>query len=203
MFSHPQLQQLLEQYGRKMHVSQGTVLLEPGQFITVIPIVTKGCLRVLRQNEQGDETFLYHIMPGESCAMSLTCCAMHKASEIKAIAEEDTELWAVPIEQITQWESFKEWKDFIANTYQSRFNKMLQVIDDIAFKKMDERLWHYLLARSTAKQTNILHISHEEIAQELNIQREAATRLMKKLKETGCIETGRNEIKIIKKSLEA
>lgn len=201
MFSHPELNQLLEQYGRRLQVSQGTVLLEPGQYITIIPIVTKGCLRVLRQNEHGDETFLYHIMPGESCAMSLTCCAMHKPSEIKAIAEEDTELWAVPIEQITYWETFKEWKDFIANTYQSRFNKMLQVIDDIAFKKMDERLWSYLLARSAAQHTTILHIGHEEIAQELNIQREAATRLLKKLKETGHIETGRNEIKIIKNSL--
>lgn len=201
MFTQPKLQLLFKANAQLIHLKEGDVIVEPGTNIRNVPIVIKGCIRVLRQNEAGEETFLYHVMPTESCALTLTCCAMHKTSEIKAIAEEDTELWAIPIKFLEEWQQYKEWKDFIAYTYQSRFNKMLKVIDDIAFKKMDERLWHYLLARSEAKQSTQLHISHEEIAQELNIQREAATRLLKKLKESGFIETGRNEIHLLKKNL--
>ncbi len=182
-----------------MRVEEGTVLMSPGQYIKFIPIVMKGCIRVLRQNQEGDETFLYHIMPGETCALSLTCCSTMKPSEVKTIAEEDTELWAIPIKQLEEWSLFKEWRDFIALTYQIRFNKLLNVIDDIAFKNMDERIWKYLIARAKAKDNFVLNISHEEIAQELNIQREAATRLLKKLKEIGNIDTGRHQIIILKK----
>jgi CRP/FNR family transcriptional regulator len=138
-------------------------------------------------------------MPGETCALSLTCCATQRPSEIKAIAEEDTEIWTVPIQCVEQWQQYKEWKEYIAITYQTRFNKILEVIDNIAFKHLDERLWQYLKSRALAKHTDTLYISHEEIAHELNIQREAATRLIKKLKDHGYIESGRNEIRLLKK----
>jgi CRP/FNR family transcriptional regulator len=199
MFNDIKLEEEFKLHAKLMQVAEGTVLMEPGKYIKFIPIVIKGCIRVLRQNKNGDETFLYHIMPGETCALSLTCCSTLQPSEVKTIAEEDTELWAIPIQYLEQWQKYKEWKDFIALTYQSRFNKLLKAIDDIAFEKMDERIWKYLLARSKAKDNFILYISHEEIAQELNIQRESATRLIKKLKDLGYIETGRNQIRILKK----
>lgn len=182
-----------------MQASEGTVLMEPGQYLQFIPIVISGCIRVLRQNKDGDETFLYHVMPEETCALSLTCCTAQRPSEVRAVAEAGTTFWAIPIRFVEEWQEYKEWKSFIANTYQNRFNKLLEVIDDIAFKHMDQRLWNYLRARSNAKQTAVLKISHEEIAKELNIQREAATRLLKKLKDNGYVETGRNEIRLLKK----
>jgi CRP/FNR family transcriptional regulator len=199
MFNDTKLREEFNLHAKLMKIPEGTILMEPGKYIKTIPIVTKGCIRVLRQNKNGEETFLYHIMPGETCALSLTCCSTHHPSEVKTIAEEDTEFWAIPIQYLEQWQQYKEWREFIALTYQNRFNKMLQAIDDIAFEKMDERIWKYLVARAKAKDNFILHISHEEIAKELNIQRESATRLIKKLKDLGYIETGRNQIRILKK----
>ncbi|MHB1921591.1 MAG: Crp/Fnr family transcriptional regulator [Chitinophagaceae bacterium] len=199
MFQDSRLQQEFNQHASLMSLPAGSILMQPGQYIRFIPLVIKGCIRVLRQNLDGEETFLYHLMPGETCALSLTCCATQKPSQVKTIAEEDTELWTIPIEKLEQWQPYKEWKEFIALTYQNRFEKLLQVIDDIAFEQMDERLWRYLLARAKAQGHDTLHISHEEIAQELNIQRESATRLLKKLKDMGLIETGRNQIRILKK----
>ena len=201
MFNQPELALVFEQVATRTKIREGVILMEPGEYIKIIPIVISGCIRVLRQNSEGEETFLYHLMPGETCALSLTCCAIQRPSEIKAITEEDTEIFTVPIQYVEQWQQYKEWKEFIAITYQTRFNKMLDVIDNIAFKHLDERLWQYLNSRANAKHTDTLYISHEEIAQELNIQREAATRLIKKLKEHGYIETGRNEIRILKKYL--
>ncbi len=201
MFLDPALNLAFNKHAKLMKVKEGDVLMSAGQYIRFIPIVTKGCIRVLRQNQEGEETFLYHIMSGETCAMSLTCCSTTKPSEVKTIAEEDTEFWAIPIQYLEEWNSHKEWRNFIALTYQIRFNKLLNVIDDIAFKNMDDRIWKYLIARAKAKDNFVLNISHEEIANELNIQREAATRLLRKLKETGYIDTGRHQIIILKKDL--
>lgn len=199
MFTSNELKSEFEKQAKMMSVSAGTILMQPGQYVKMIPIIIRGCIRVLRQNKEGEETFLYHLMPGETCALTLTCCASRKPGQIKAVAEDNTELWSVPVQFVDEWQQYREWKEFIAQTYQSRFDKMLSVIDDIAFKNMDERLWRYLIARAKAKNNFILPVNHEEIAQELNIQREAATRLLKKLKDLGYIETGRNQIRILKK----
>lgn len=199
MFKTPELQNSFSAGATKMFVKAGDSIMTPGQYIKMIPIIIKGCLRVLRENNTGDETFLYHVMPGETCALSLTCCSMYKPSEVRALAEDDTELWAIPIEKLDEWQEFKEWREFIGTTYMVRFDKLLRVIDDIAFHNMDERLWKYLRSRARAKDNFIIESSHEEIARELHMQRESATRLLKKLKDMGFIETSRNQIRIIKK----
>jgi len=198
MFNNAELQKAFNENATLISVPGGKIIISPGQYVNSIPIVVKGCIRIIRQGDNGEEAFLYHILPGESCAMSLSCCTISKPSEIKAIAEEDTEYWSVPLHFLDEWYKYKEWKDFISKTYEIRFNKLLQIIDQIAFQRMDIRLWNYLLARAKAIDSPYLNITHEEIAQELNIQREAATRLIRKLKELKYIKTGRNQIKILK-----
>ena len=78
MFSDKNLQEAFNQHAKLMEVKEGDVIMLPGQYIKIIPIVEKGCIRVLRQNKLGEETFLYHIMAGETCALSLTCCSMRR-----------------------------------------------------------------------------------------------------------------------------
>lgn len=198
MFTDSELQASFAAQAKLMKVPEGAILMQPGDYFRVIPIVLSGCVRVLRQNENGDEIFLYHVMPGETCAMSLTCCSNQTPSEVKTIAEEDSEYWAIPIYLLDEWQKYKEWRDFIAKTYKTRFDKLLKTIDELAFENMDDRLWKYLEARSVAKESKLLHINQEEIARELNIQRESATRLIKKLKDLGIVETGRGYIQILK-----
>ena len=199
MFKDTELEKEFVKHAKLKSVPAGKVLIEAGKYIKFIPIVTKGCIRVLRQNENGDEVFLYHIMPGETCAMSLNCCATLRPSEVKTIAEDDTEFWEIPVGYLEDWQRYKEWREFIAGSYQTRFNKLLKAIDDIAFSNMDKRLWKYLVARSDATENFILNISHEDIAKELNIQRETVTRLLKKLKDMGYLKSGRNQIHLLKK----
>lgn len=201
MFIDSELKKSFDTYAKRMQFKANEVLMEPGHYFKFIPIIISGCIRVIRQNDNGDETFLYHLMPGETCALSLTCCTSQRPSEVKTITEDDTEIWAIPLQQLDEWQRFKEWREFIALTYQTRFNKLLKTIDEIAFENMDKRLWNYLIARAKAQDNFILSISHEEISQELNIQRESATRLIKKLKKQGLLETGRNQITILKKEL--
>ncbi|NUM31730.1 MAG: Crp/Fnr family transcriptional regulator [Bacteroidetes bacterium] len=202
MFNTPELKQDFEKCVQIKKFDEDHIIIEPGQYIKFIPIVKNGCIRVVRQDDDGNEIFLYHIMPGETCALSLTCCSNYRTSEVKTIAEENTQIWAIPVSKYEEWQKFSEWRDFIGLSYQKRFEKLLNVIDDIAFNNLDNRILKYLLHRANATRNDVLHVSHEEIARELNIQRESATRLLKKLKKLGIIETGRNKIKILKKTFE-
>jgi CRP/FNR family transcriptional regulator len=196
-FTDPKLLQEILDKGQIMHLHPGKVLMEPGQFVKMVPIVLEGSIKILRMDEEGKELFLYYLDGGETCALSLTCCTASKPSEIKAIIEEETTLIGIPVSVHEQWtEEFRQWKDFVANTYQSRFQEMLVALDAVAFKRMDERLMRYIVTKMKQHKANELHTTHQEIANELGTSREVISRLLKQLEKKKWIELGRNVIYI-------
>lgn len=193
--SDSDLKNLILKEGKIIDLQHGDVIMEPGQYIKMIPIVLEGAIKVLRTDEVGHELFLYHVKAGQTCALSLTCCNTSKPSEIKAIAEGKTTLLAIPAQHHETWnERFRQWKDFTAMTYQARFQELLQTLDAVAFQKMDERLLTYLITRSGQLKTNVLEITHQEIALELGTAREVVSRLLKQLENKNLVELGRNKI---------
>jgi CRP/FNR family transcriptional regulator len=171
--------------------------MEPGQFVKMVPIVLDGFIKISRLDDEGRELFLYFLDAGETCALSLTCCSASKPSEIRAVVEEDATIIGIPITLIEQLSiDFKQWKDFVANTYQSRFHEMLIALDAVAFKRMDERLMGYIVTKMKQLKTNELNTTHQEIANELTTSREVVSRLLKQLEKKKWIELGRNVIYI-------
>lgn len=196
-FTDPELLRQILAKGKIHQLNPGDVLMEPGKYVKMVPIVLDGYIKVLRMDEDGKELFLYYLDPGETCALSLTCCNASKPSEIKAVVEEKTTIIAIPIESHEEWTSeFKQWKDFVSTTYQTRFNEMLAALDAVAFKRMDQRLMQYIVTRMKQGKTNELHITHQEIATELGTSREVISRLLKQLEKKRWIELGRNVIYI-------
>jgi len=193
----PKLLDRLLDKGQFSTFDPGKTLMEPGQFVKAVPLVLEGSIKIMRVDEDGKELFLYYLEPGETCALSLTCCSASKPSEIKAVIEEKATLLFVPIqvhEQLT--DEFKQWKDFVSSTYQHRFQEMLTVLDAVAFKRMDERLMNYIVTKMKQLKTNELHITHQEVANELGTAREVISRLLKQLEKKKWIELGRNVIYI-------
>ncbi|WP_186756279.1 Crp/Fnr family transcriptional regulator [Echinicola salinicaeni] len=183
--------------GSLQRVSAGETIMEPGQFIKSVPIVLEGAIKVLRVDTEGKELFLYYLYPGQTCALSLTCCDVAKPSEIKAVAEEDTTIISIPVRLHEKWsEEFRQWKDFVTQTYQNRFQEMLKALDAVAFLKMDQRLALYIQAKREKTGSNELQITHQEIANELGTSREVISRLLKQLEKKKWIELGRNIIYI-------
>lgn len=173
----------------------GDILMEPGQYMKTVPVVLKGAIKILRTDIYDKEIFLYYLDAGDTCAVSLTCCSMHIPSEIKAIAEEKTTILAIPVRLHEQWTSeFKQWKEYVAQTYQHRFHEMLRAIDDIAFKKMDQRLLKYLATKARQFETKEINTTHQDIARELGTSREVISRLLKQLENEGVLKLGRNKI---------
>ncbi|PRY84899.1 Crp/Fnr family transcriptional regulator [Mongoliibacter ruber] len=195
--SDPSLLQALLKEGAMLEFPAGKVITEPGKFIKMVPIILEGSIKILRVDEDGKELFLYYLEPGETCALSLTCCSASRPSEIKAVTEEPTVLLGVPIQKHEEWmDQFKQWKDFVAMTYQTRFQEMLVALDAVAFKRMDQRLMGYIVTKMKQHKTNELHTTHQEIATELGTSREVISRLLKQLEKKKWIELGRNIIYI-------
>lgn len=173
--------------------------MEPGQTVRNIPILLSGSLKVTRPNEEGHELLLYYVNTNESCAMTFTCCMQQYPSEIKATAEEDSELLAIPIGIMDEWlVKYPTWKSFVMRTMRNRFNELLKTIDQIAFQKLDERLINYLKEKAKTNNSSLINVSHEQIASELATSRVVISRLLKKLENDGKLLLYRSQIKLLK-----
>lgn len=184
---------------KHMAVPAGTVILDIGQTIRVMPLVTKGTVKVFREDEEGKELLLYYINSNESCAMTFTCCMEPRVSEIKAVAEDDVELMAIPINMMDKWMmTYTTWKSFVMRTIRTRFDELLHTIDTIAFHKLDERLVAYLKDKSEKTGSTLLNISHQDIANDLASNRVVISRLLKQLENQKKLLLYRNQIKLLK-----
>jgi CRP/FNR family transcriptional regulator len=119
-------------------------------------------------------------------------------SEVRATAEDNVVLAAIPIEKMDSWMiKYPTWKSFIMNTIRNRFNELLRAIDQIAFQKLDVRLVTYLKEKSLATRSSLINLSHEQIATEMGSSREVISRLLKKLEEEKKILLYRKQIKLL------
>jgi CRP/FNR family transcriptional regulator len=172
-------------------------MVDIGDPIVYMPLLLKGQLRILREDEEGHELLLYYIRPGETCAMSLTCCSGNAVSNVRAVAEEDTDLLLLPIQIIDEWTTkYPSFKSFILKTYQRRFEELLNTIDGIAFHNLDDRL-SQLLKQKSEKEGSELKTTHQELANQLNSSREVISRLLKQMERKGKIQMGRNKITLL------
>ncbi len=189
----------LKSKGRIVEAKAGQSLLESGQYIRNTMIVLEGLVKLFRESDEGSEFFMYHLHPGESCALSLICDRNVRASSVTAKAVTDAVLLVVPLEHTENWmRQYRTWYHFVVGTYRRRYEELLETIDHIAFQNMDERLEFYLRRHQKALNSNVLEITNTQIAQELNSSREVVSRLMKKLSENGKVRLLKNGIEILK-----
>ncbi|CAH0994331.1 hypothetical protein EMA8858_00440 [Emticicia aquatica] len=196
--SSHEVKQKLSAYGIAKNFSEGDVILNENAYIRAIPIVTKGCIGVMRTDDDGREILLYYINPGESCIMSFLGGIHNDTSKIKAIAEEETEILFIPIDKVNLLiKENPEWLDYIFRLYHKRFEELLEVVNDVAFKKMDERLLNFIKKRCELTKTKTLQITHEHLANELGTARVVVSRLLKQMEDKGLLKLGRNKISLV------
>jgi CRP/FNR family transcriptional regulator, anaerobic regulatory protein len=191
----PELLENMEKFGEIRIYKTGETLMRTGQFIKSSMLVLKGSIKVYRDSEDGAEFLIYYITPGEACAVSLVCALKSETSEISAEAVEDTTVLMLPLTLMDKWMTeYRSWYRFVLGTYRERFEELLQVIDQIAFRSLDERLEFYLKRSVKQHESTIIHTSHQEIARELNSSREVISRLLKKMEQRGLVSLNRNQI---------
>lgn len=195
----PELLKKVQQVGLVRKFKAEDYLMQTGQQIRSAVLVLNGVVKVFREDDEGNEVFMYNLHPGEACAISMTCAARQLSSQIMAKALLDTEVLAIPIELMDEWAlKYRSWYQFVLETYRSRFEELLDTLDHIAFRNLDERLLWYLKQHQKSLKSNFIKTSFTDIALELNSSREVISRLMKKLAEKGLVKLHKNEVEILK-----
>ena len=155
--------------GKLKNFAKSEIIIDNNQKLEFVPILIDGNIKVLREDKQGNELLLYVLESGDTCAMSLTCCISSKTSKIRAIADKASEVVMIPVLKMQEWLSiYEDWRNFILQSYQTRFNEMLETIDTLAFMKMDERLYKYLVDQVKLNASEIIQSTHQNIAEDLN-----------------------------------
>lgn len=195
----PELIAHLEKVGQMVEIQEGHMLMKTGQYFKQSLLILEGRVKVYREGKDGEEFFLYYLEPGHACALSMICATKNETSAIKARAVTNVKALAVPLQYMDSlMKDYKHWYYFVLETYRQRFEELLQVIDQIAFHSMDEKLLFYLKRQFETLNTKTITVTHQQIADDLNSSREVISRLLKKLETQKRIAISRNEITNVK-----
>jgi CRP/FNR family transcriptional regulator len=177
---------------------EGDLIMDYGKYIRMMPLVLKGTIKVLRMDEAGNEILLYYLSASESCSMAYSCCMEARKSEVKAVAEDDVTLIAVPHIKLEEWLcKYAGWKQYIMRSFNERFLELLKSIESLAFHKLDDRLIFYLTEKQRISGSCVIRVSHHVIADDLHTSRVVVSRLLKQLENEKKVILYRNEIKLL------
>jgi len=194
----PRLINEICQNGKLKVYKPDEVIVDIGMLITEMPLVISGSIKILTEDEKGDELLLYYLELGETCAVTLNCCTRKTKSTIRAITETEAEILFVPVEKMEDWMiKYKSWRTYVLDSYNERLNEMVSAIDNIVFHSLEDRLRKYIKDKAWMAKSAILNISHQDIANDLYSSRVAVSRLMKKLEGDNFIEQQRNKVIVV------
>lgn len=181
----PQLKAEILASSTELSVPPGTSILEQGERVKGIPVVSKGSLRVFVRHEDKD-LLLYYVKTNESCIMSFAACLRNERSSICAKTIDAVELLLIPAELVSKLaNSVPAFNLLFHQQYQLRYQDLLDTISSLVFTNLDERLFQFLKKNAALSTDNKVHLSHREIAAELGTAREVISRLLKRLEKEG------------------
>jgi CRP/FNR family transcriptional regulator, anaerobic regulatory protein len=192
------LVQELFQFGELKHFIAGDIIMDYGKYVRMMPVILSGTVKVLRKDNNGKEILLYYLSANESCSMAYGCCISAKKSEVKAVAEDDGKLLAIPFVKLTDWLcKYDSWRNYVFNSFNERFEELLNSIDIMAFGNMNNRIRQYLLEKYERSGSAVIKISHYKMAEELATTRVVVSRILKQFENDGLLLLYRNEIKLL------
>jgi len=194
IFEEDLLNEIIE-IGILRTIKSNELLIDIGDKMTHVPLILNGAVKIIREDKNGDEIALYFLEKGDTCAISFINCINRSKSMFRGISEKDTEGIFVPVDKIDSWlEKYKSWREFVIDSYHMRLIEMVESIDSLAFSKLDNRLYKYLTDKVKIMKDNVLIITHQEIADDINTSRVVVSRLLKVLENEGKIKIRRNRI---------
>ena len=192
-----ELKEAIEAVAIQRSFSAGDVILDTGDYIRSLPVVHSGAVRVMRTDDNERELLLYYLEPGETCAATLSCCLSQQKSSIRAVAELDTDLLLIPLENIDAWiTKYPEWRAFVFRSYRERFDELLSAVDAVAFHNLEDRIVGMLSEKASLRENKKIEITHQQMADELHTSRVVVSRMLKALEHKGVLALHRNMIEL-------
>lgn len=190
----------LEEYLRQRILAQlttievpaGAVLFDEHQPCQGFPFVISGSVRVVKAGANGRELPLYRVLPGETCVISSSCLLGRIDYNARGIADGPTTLALLPRPLFDELVAAPPFRDYVFRLLAERVADLMQLIEAVAFRKLDQRLAALLLGKG-----RLLHTTHQHLADELGSVREIVSRLLKGFAEHGLVALGREQIEIL------
>jgi CRP/FNR family transcriptional regulator len=184
--------EVLAQDAQQVAVPAGTVLFDQGNPCRGFPMVLAGEVRVSRGSVGGRHLELYRVLPGELCVVSTASLFGHSPMTAQGIAAQPTELLMLSPEGFERWIAHEPFRRFVFGVFADRLTDLLQLAEAVAFQRMDQRLAAALLGHGPT-----LHLTHQNLADEIGTVREIVTRLLRRFERAGHLRLARERIEIL------
>jgi len=182
----------LARAAQRIVLPASTALFDEHQACNGFPFVLKGGIRVVKAAPNGRELPLYRVVPGETCVITSSCLLGHTDYNARGITEEQTELLLLPRDTFEALLAHEPFRAFIFQLFSDRLADLMQLIEEVAFHKLDQRLAALLLGHG-----RLVHATHQQLADELGSVREIISRLLKGFAAQGLVALGREQIEIL------
>lgn len=192
------LLQEISEIGILQSFKKDTVLLKEESFVKVVPLVINGLIKIYKEEENGNEVLLYYIKPGETCIVSIITAEKNEKSNVKGVVEEDVDVILIPKEKLYDLrKKFPRWNLFVYHSFNEKFDEVIDMVKVLTFSNKEKRLFDFIIKKAALNNSNTIHKTHQEIANELGSSREVISRLLKKLEKEGKVSLALKEIKIL------
>ncbi len=175
-----------------------STILREGQVCASVPFVIEGSIRVFKTAESGREITLYRIEEGQSCILSSGCGAGISTFPASAVAEKETSAAFLPNGTVRQlFAGGAAFRDFVLDQYSRRMAEIMELVEEIAFRRVDERLVQHLAGLCTGQPMCLIPVTHQELADHVGTSREVVSRILKDWEERGALEISRGSLKLL------
>jgi CRP/FNR family transcriptional regulator len=177
-------------------IPSGREIFVEGDEVDGIALMMSGVVRVYKLGETGREITLYRFGEGESCVITANAILHQQDFPAIAMVEKDAEAVMIPAEIFSDWvRRYDPWRDFVFSLVSERLANVMEIVDEVAFQRMDRRVSSFLLERSQLR--NPIRITHQEIANEIGSSREVISRLLEDFAQREMVYLSRGEIEVL------
>jgi CRP/FNR family transcriptional regulator len=182
--------------GHSQAIRRGSRIYSEGDNCQGIAFVLSGEIRVYKAGETGREITLYELGPGETCILNASCILSGSKYPANAVAATDVSVLIVPSSEFRRLvKEHDEMRIFVFSLLSQRLAMVMELVEEVAFGRMDQRLMEYLIEKS---QNDLLETTHQKIASDLGTSREVISRLLKDFERKQQVRLSRSSITLLK-----
>ena len=191
------LQEEIYKVGVIQTVPKHAFVVEQYKYIKWLALVISGEVRVWQENEDR-QILLYYVNPVQTCVLSLSATFRDCKSVVNARAEEETTIVKIPVRYAREWSfQYKSWNKFTIDAFIYSYEDLLYAYKNLAFHKIDKRLWDYLKMLSEKNKSPNIKLSHSQLAKEIGTTREVISKTLKQLEHTGVVKLSFKQIELL------
>lgn len=174
----------------------GTLVYAEGDACSAIAFLLSGEIRVYKMGDSGREITLYEINRGETCILNASCILSSMTYPAYAVSTEGGEMLLIPANEFRKLiAEYAEMRDFVFTILSQRLSTVMELVEEVAFGRMDHRLIEYINERAENRR---LLTTHQKIADDLGTSREVVSRLLKDFERKGKVALSRNSITLLR-----